>query len=83
MVEVRYSIYFLKHRPRFGGVVEVDPSNFNWRRWGRDVVEVRYSIYFLQPLPCLAVWERYRSAPLILVGEGVVEVGERCGAGEI
>ena len=53
MVEVRYSIHFLKHLPRFGGVVEVDPSNFNWRRWGRGVVEVRYSIYFLQHLPRL------------------------------
>ena len=54
MVEVIYSIYFLKRLPRFGGVVEVqvDHSNFNWRRWGRGVVEVRYSIYFLQPLPC-------------------------------
>ena len=30
MVEVRYSIYFLQHLPRFGGVVEVevDSSNF-------------------------------------------------------
>ena len=32
--------------------VEVDPSNFNRRSWGRGVVEVRYSIYFLQTLPC-------------------------------
>ena len=34
MVEARYSIYFLKHRPRFGGVVEVevDPSNYIPRR---------------------------------------------------
>ena len=30
MLEVRYSIYFLQHLPRFGGVVEVevDCSNF-------------------------------------------------------
>ena len=30
MLEVRYSIYFLQHLPRFGGVVEVevDSSNF-------------------------------------------------------
>ena len=30
MVQVRYSIYFLEHLPRFGGVVEVevDSSNF-------------------------------------------------------
>ena len=37
MVQVRYSIYFLQHLSRFGGVVEVevDPSNFNWRRHGR------------------------------------------------
>ena len=37
MVEVKYSIYFLQPVPRFGGVVEVevDPSNFNWRRRGR------------------------------------------------
>ena len=30
MLEVRYSIYFLQHVPRFGGVVEVevDSSNF-------------------------------------------------------
>ena len=30
MVQVRYSIYFLQHLPRFGGVVEVeaDSSNF-------------------------------------------------------
>ena len=37
MVQVRYSIYFLQHLLRFGGVVEVevDPSNFNWRRRGR------------------------------------------------
>ena len=50
---MRYSIYFLQHLPRFGGVVEVevDPSNFNWRRWGRGVVEVRYSIHFLKCLP--------------------------------
>ena len=29
-MQVRYSIYFLQHRPRFGGVVEVevDSSNF-------------------------------------------------------
>ena len=57
MVEVRYSIYFLQHIPHFGGVVEVqvDPSNFNWRRCGRGggevLVEVRRSIYFLQHLP--------------------------------
>ena len=39
MVEVRYSIDFLKCLPRFEGVVEVEvevhPSNFNWRRRGR------------------------------------------------
>ena len=37
MVEVRYSIYLLQHLRHFGGVVEVevDPSNFNWRRRGR------------------------------------------------
>ena len=37
MVQVRYSLYFLQDLPRFGGVVEVevDPSNFNWRRRGR------------------------------------------------
>ena len=29
MVEVRHSIYLLPHLPPFGGVVEVDPSNFN------------------------------------------------------
>ena len=42
MVEVRYSIYFLQALPRFGGVVEVevDPSNFNWRRRGRGGAEV-------------------------------------------
>ena len=45
MVEVRYSIYFLQPVPRFRGVVEVDPINFNWRMWWRGVVEVRYSIY--------------------------------------
>ena len=31
--------------------VEVQPSNFNWRRWGRGVVEVKCSVYFLQPVP--------------------------------
>ena len=37
MVEVRYSIHFLKCLSRFRGVVEVEvhPSNFNWRRRGR------------------------------------------------
>ena len=42
MVEVRCSIYFLKCLPRFEGVVEVevDPSNFNWRRRGRGGGEV-------------------------------------------
>ena len=42
MVEVRYGIYFLQHLPRVGGVVEVqvDPSNFNWRRHGRGGGEV-------------------------------------------
>ena len=47
MVEVRYSIYFLQHLPRFWGVVQVEihPSN--------------------------------------LIGEGGVEVGERCGRGQI
>ena len=42
MVQVRYSIYFLQHLPRFGGVVEVkvDPSNFNWRRCGTGGGEV-------------------------------------------
>ena len=51
---MRYSISFLQPVPRLGGVVEVEvnPSNFNRRRWGRVVVEVRYSIYFLQTLPC-------------------------------
>ena len=31
VVEARYSIYFLKHLPRFGGVVEVQvlPVNFS------------------------------------------------------
>ena len=42
MVEVRYSIYFLQCLLRFGGVVEVEvqPSNFNWRRRGRGGGEV-------------------------------------------
>ena len=42
MVEVRYSIYFLQHLPRFWVVVEVEihPSNFNWRRRGRGGGEV-------------------------------------------
>ena len=42
MLEVRYSISFLQHLPRFWGVVEVegDPSNFNWRRRGRGGGEV-------------------------------------------
>ena len=42
MVEVRYSIYFFKHLPHFGVVVEVqvDPSNFNWRRHGGGGGEV-------------------------------------------
>ena len=34
--------------------VEVDPSNCNWRRWGRGVVELRCSICFLQPVPRFA-----------------------------
>ena len=39
---MRYSIYLLPHLPRSGGVVEVevDPSNFNWRRCGRGGGEV-------------------------------------------
>ena len=47
-------IYFLQTAPRFWGVVEVevDPSNFNRRRWGIGVIDVRHSIYFLQTLPC-------------------------------
>ena len=42
MVELSYSIYFLKHLPRFWGVVEVEvgPSNFNWRRCVRGGGEV-------------------------------------------
>ena len=28
---MRYSIYLLGCLPHFGGVVEVDPSNFSWR----------------------------------------------------
>ena len=40
MVEVRCSRYFLQPLPHFGGVVEVDPSNFNWRRHGRGGAEV-------------------------------------------
>ena len=42
MVEVRRSIYFLQHLPHFWGVVEVEvqPSNFNWRRCGRGGGEV-------------------------------------------
>ena len=42
MVEVRRSIYFLQDLPRFWGVVEVEvqPSNFNWRRCGRGGGEV-------------------------------------------
>ena len=39
MVEVR-CIYFLKCLPHFESVVEVDPSNFNWRRRGRGGGEV-------------------------------------------
>ena len=68
MVEVRCSRYFLKHLPRFGGVVEVevDPSNFNWRRWGRGVVEVRYSTYFLQPLPCFGGVVEVEGCPINL-----------------
>ena len=68
MVEVRCSRYFLKHLPRFGGVVEVavDPSNFNWRRWGRVVVEVRYSTYFLQPLPCFGGVVEVEDCPINL-----------------
>ena len=40
MVEVKYSVYFLQPVPRFGGVVEVevDSSNFNWRRRGRGQI---------------------------------------------
>ena len=68
MVEVRCSRYFLKHLPRFRGVVEVevDPSNFNWRRWGRGVVEVRYSTYFLQPLPCFGGVVEVEDCPINL-----------------
>ena len=42
MVEVKCSVYLLQPVPRFGGVVEVevDPSNFNWRRHGRGGGEV-------------------------------------------
>ena len=40
MVEVRCSRYFLQPLPLFWGVVEVDPSNFNWRRHGRGGGEV-------------------------------------------
>ena len=42
MVEVRYSIYFLEHVPRFWGVVEVEvyPISSSWRRRGRGGVEV-------------------------------------------
>ena len=39
-MQVRYSIYFLQHLPRFEGVVEVHPSNFNWRRCGTGGGEV-------------------------------------------
>ena len=41
-MQVRYSIYFLQHLPRFGGVVEVEahPSNFNLRRCGTGRGEV-------------------------------------------
>ena len=35
-----YSIYYLQCLLRFGGVVEVQPSNFNWRRHGRGGAEV-------------------------------------------
>ena len=40
MVEVRCSIYFLQPLPHFGGVVEVCPLNFSWRRRGRGGGEV-------------------------------------------
>ena len=30
MLEVRYSIYFLRHVPRFGGVVEVEVDSRNF-----------------------------------------------------
>ena len=42
MVDIRCSIYFLQHVPRFWGVVEVEvqASNFNWRRHGRGGGEV-------------------------------------------
>ena len=41
-MEVRYSIYFLQHLPRFGGVAEVEvcPLNFCRRRHGRGGGEV-------------------------------------------
>ena len=41
-------------------------------------IKSAYNIYHI-----LGVRYRRRSGPLILVGEGVVEVGERCGRGQI
>ena len=59
MVEVRYSIYFSKHVPRFGGVVEVevDPSNFNLLHGGaREIGSRENFLQDLEPLPRWGVW---------------------------
>ena len=63
--------------------VEVDPSNFSWRRWGRGVVDIRYSTYFLQAVP------RYGCVVEVEVDPGNFNWrrrgrdGERCGRGQI
>ena len=47
------------------------------------MVEVRYSIYYLQCLLRFGGVVEVEVNPVILIGEGVVEVGQRCGCGQI
>ena len=48
---MRYRLYIAGPLPHVGGVVEVCPSNFSWRRCGRGGVKVRNCIYLLGPVP--------------------------------
>ena len=69
------SIYYLQCLLRFGGVVEVEVQPSNYINW--------FPRKFSTGLGTSTTFGGVVEVEVILIGEGVVEVGERCGKGEI